>query len=114
MAKREQKKVMFQRNPVVVVCSVTIQRMVARPRPFLKILLNQYQIWFAHCIYYLLKRIKRMNFTDGLIKEIKTYNPFNYQNSIFYCPLLSADLILSFDGLLSVDSHKGGFMKNIM
>lgn len=55
-----------------------------------------------------------MNFTDGLIKEIKTYNPFNYQNSIFYCPLLSADLILSFDGLLSVDSHKGGFMKNIM
>lgn len=105
---------MFHRNPVVGVCSVNIYRVVAWPRPFLKIWVNQYQIWFAHSTYYLLKRTKHMNFTNGLRKEIKTCNPFNYQNSIFYCLLLSADLILPFDGLLSLDSHKGGFMKNIM
>lgn len=114
MAKREQKRKLFHRNPLVGVCSVNIYRMAAWPWPFLKISLNHHQIWSAHSVYYLLKRIKRVNYTNGLTKEIKMYHLFNYQNSIFYCLLLSADLIFSLDRLLSVDSHEGGFMKNIL
>lgn len=97
---------------MVGVCSVNIYRVAAWPRPFLKISLNHYQIWSAHSIYYPLKGTKCVNFMNGLTKEIKMHNPFNYQNIIFLLP--SADLILSFEGLLSVGSHKGGFMKNIM